>query len=371
MLSVTLNDLVLTRGSEFTLGPLSLTLKAGSRTAIVGPSGCGKSTLLRCIAGLERLDSGSVDLGDRCVTDAGVKVSASDRGIGFVFQHGALWPHMTALEQIRFVAPKLNKKAAIAILDRVGLNHAIKRRPAQMSGGEGQRLALARAIAGEPHILLLDEPLASVDVHQRDGLSVLVRTLAEERGLTMLVVTHDRDEALAMADDIVVLRDGKLVEQGSVRELMVSPKTAFTASFLGRATCFPVSTPENALVQTPLGALPVSGCLADAPAQSDGMALVVMPGDLAIVAEADAEIGAGGSGSEPETFRVVSVRPDSFGHWVANVEVAGRTLIVPFSADVESADLAPGGRVALRFVREARFLPYDAAADGDLNKETA
>src|SRR5690606_14129291 len=125
-------------------------------------------------------------------------------------------------------------------LERVGLSGFERRKPGTLSGGEAQRLALARALAPAPDVLLLDEPLSSVDVHLRDALTLLVRSLSEERGLTLLVVTHDRDEALAMADDLVVLRNGAVVERGPAIELLGRPATAFTAAFLAQAACLPV-----------------------------------------------------------------------------------------------------------------------------------
>ncbi|MGA0058767.1 MAG: ABC transporter ATP-binding protein, partial [Planctomycetota bacterium] len=179
---------------DFRLGPLDLHLPAGSRTALVGPSGCGKSTLLRLLAGLERPTSGTISIGGRVVADGPhERVSPAERKIGFVFQDGALWPHLDAVGHLRFVQPRLGDAEAVALLDRVGLADRARHRPAALSGGEAQRLSLARALAHEPEILLLDEPLGAVDVHLRDELALLVADVARDRKLTLVVVTHDRD----------------------------------------------------------------------------------------------------------------------------------------------------------------------------------
>jgi len=252
MTALRVDALTFSPGRDFRLGPLSFDVPSGSRVALVGPSGSGKTTLLRCLAGLERPAAGRILFGDRIVFGGGVEVPPSERGIGFVSQGGALWPHMTALEHVRFAAPSRSKSDAVALLSNVGLAGLECRRPDSLSGGEAQRLALARALAPDPRVLLLDEPLSSVDVHLRDELALLVRALSAERGLTVVVVTHDRDEALAMSDDLVVLRDGSLVESGSAVELLSAPRTAFTAAFLGRAACL-ATRGEDGRLGTPFG----------------------------------------------------------------------------------------------------------------------
>ena len=181
---VEVSDLICRRG-EFTLGPVSFSAAAGARCAIVGPSGSGKTTLLRCLAGLERADSGTIAIGDRVVADGRRHEAPDQRQLGLVFQEGALWPHLTALQHLTFAAPGLAVDAARALLRRGGIDHLESRRPAKMSGGEAQRLGLLRALAPEPAVLLLDEPLRSVDVHLRDALVLLVRALADERALRL------------------------------------------------------------------------------------------------------------------------------------------------------------------------------------------
>lgn len=333
MIAVTIAD-ISHEYSGFRLGPLSLHLAAGSSTALVGPSGSGKSTLLRCIAGLLRPSGGCIAFGDRQVFGPGVDVSPDRRGIGFVFQGDALWPHMTCVDHLRFVAPQVSKAAALELLQRVGLNPAhAGRRPAALSGGEAQRLALARALAPRPALLLLDEPLSSVDVHLRDELALLVRETVREQGLTMVLVTHDRDEALAMADNLVVLREGQCVEQGGALDLLRRPGAAFTAAFLGGAACLPTERFGTRL-RTAFGDL-------DLPAAGDGQwFLVLLPGEAALAGE-------GGLGP---SARVIRSEPSVPGYrvWVA---MDGRTV------QIHSVQPLPAGStVVLRLVGAPRLL---------------
>jgi len=282
MATFTLHELTLSRGrGGFVLGPIDLTLEAGARTALVGPSGSGKTTLLRLLAGLERPDHGVVRFADAVWTKGRqLLVPPAARGIGFVFQDGALWPHMTALQHVRFVDPRANKAQALVLLERVGLGGLAERRPDSLSGGERQRLALARALAGEPRLLLLDEPLHSVDVHLRDELSLLIRSLTAERDIGLVVVTHDRRDAFALAAEIVVLHGGRVVEAGSAASLARAPRTAFTAAFLGAATCIPVTSTPNGHVLSPFGRLA-------APERTEGLVLALLPDDVGLVGAAE------------------------------------------------------------------------------------
>ncbi|MBK8975715.1 MAG: ABC transporter ATP-binding protein [Planctomycetes bacterium] len=340
MESVRLADLDFTRPrGGFRLGPLRLELAAGSRTALIGPSGCGKSTLLRLIAGFELPTGGTIAIGPQVVSEPQrLLVSPDRRGIGFVFQDGALWPHLDAVDHLRFVARDLSRAAAVELLAQVGLGDKARRRPAQLSGGEAQRLALARALAREPRILLLDEPLASVDVHLRDELALLVRRIAIERALTLVVVTHDRDEALAMADDVVVLRDGRIVEQGAAESLVQEPRTAFSAAFLAHAACIPLESGPVATGRSPFGdhELPSGATTRD-------HVLALLPGDVTLSTNGvDASC----------KVEVRQVRTDSFGHRYALVELSGQTLFVPCDRHTVA-----GARVGLRLARPARILP--------------
>jgi iron(III) transport system ATP-binding protein len=320
----------------FELGPLSFSVAAGGRLAIVGPSGSGKTTLLRCLAGLERPDGGTIRIGERVVDQGGVHVAPDQRGVGLVFQDGALWSHMTALQHVLFAAPRLDKSAAMALLDRAGLGAHAAKKPAALSGGEAQRLGLVRALAPAPAVLLLDEPLRSVDVHQRDALVLLLRELAEENHVTTLLVTHDREEALALAADLVVLHGGKLVEQGQALELVQRPRTAFTASFLLGATCLPTTVHGDRL-RTPFGEFP-------RPASGGGdVRLVLLPADVSVQSN-----GVGGG----VAARVLGASPADAGFRLRLA--VGDQLLHANSA----AALPAGSRVFVTLAHEPRFLPW-------------
>ncbi len=344
MTSIQLDDLVFDRGKTFRLGPIRLEIASGRRTALVGPSGSGKTTLLRCVAGLERPASGSVRFDDRVMDGGPIHVPPNERGIGFVFQNAALWPHMTALEHLRFAGPGTSQADATALLDQVGLKDKARVRPGRLSGGEAQRLALARALVGSPRVLLLDEPLRSVDVHRRDEIALLVRRLAAERNLTVVVVTHDRDEALSIADHVVVMRAGRIVEHGPADVMLSDPKTAYAATFLGGATSLPLAMGSNGTLHGEFGEIA-------RPAGVGPWSLVLLPGDVSAARDA----GAVGSG-RPEAV-VLRSEPGPTG-FSAHVELSGRTVRA-FSGE----RLAAGDKVRLELTRPPRVLPSGDAGD--------
>ncbi|MGE3175320.1 MAG: ABC transporter ATP-binding protein [Planctomycetota bacterium] len=347
--AVTVTDLEFAR-PRFALGPLGFDLPAGGRLAVVGPSGSGKTTLLRCLCGLERPTRGRIAIGDVTVTGAGRAVPPNERGLGVVFQDGGLWAHMTALQHLRFAAPGLDDAGAQALLDRVGLRDLARRKPTAMSGGEAQRLGLARALAAEPQVLLLDEPLRSVDVHQRDALVVLLRELCDERGLTTILVTHDRDEALALADQMLVLRAGRVVERGAAADLLTAPRTAFTAAFLGGAACLPVTPGQNGTVGTPFGPVAREGTH-----DATGLRLVLLPGDVRV--DTGGGSSPGTSHSTSPVGRVVAAVPGPHG---VLVRVALGDQIVPALAD---SVLPVGTPAPLRLLRAPRLLPWSLEGD--------
>lgn len=222
-------------GTFKALDDVSLEIPSGSLTALLGPSGSGKSTLLRAIAGLEDLDAGTVMIAGQDVT----RLPPQRRGIGFVFQHYAAFKHMSVRDNVAFgLSIRKRPKAEIAsrvdeLLEVVGLAGFQHRYPAQLSGGQRQRMALARALAVDPQVLLLDEPFGALDAKVRDDLRRWLRRLHDEVHVTTVLVTHDQEEALDVADQIAVLNEGRIEQFGSPDELYERPANPFVMSFLG------------------------------------------------------------------------------------------------------------------------------------------
>ena len=224
-------------------------LPAGTFFTLLGPSGCGKTTTLRCIAGLERPDTGRIAMGDRVLFDGdqGVAVPMNLRGIGMVFQSYAIWPHMTVFENIAFplrVAKdrRYGREAIRPLVEEalatVGLAGYGDRPATRLSGGQQQRVALARAIVHRPRLLLLDEPLSNLDAALREDMRVELRRLQRQIGVTTIYVTHDQQEALAMSDRIAVMEQGRIVQMGEPREIYFRPASAFVARFIGSSNLF-------------------------------------------------------------------------------------------------------------------------------------
>jgi sulfate transport system ATP-binding protein len=228
-------------GSFHAVDQIDLTIKSGSLVALLGPSGSGKSTLLRLIAGLETPDSGKIFITGKDATNTSVQ----DRNIGFVFQHYALFKHMTVRQNIGFgldirKAPKLKVKGRVEeLLELVQLKGLGDRYPSQLSGGQRQRVALARALAVEPQVLLLDEPFGALDAKVRKDLRAWLRRLHDEVHVTTVFVTHDQEEAMEVADEIVVMNKGKIEQIGTPAEIYDHPATPFVMSFIGPVNVLP------------------------------------------------------------------------------------------------------------------------------------
>ncbi|MCX8064309.1 MAG: sulfate ABC transporter ATP-binding protein [Candidatus Hydrogenedentes bacterium] len=231
-------------GDFVALDDVSFSVDKGELVALLGPSGSGKTTLLRVIAGLERPDSGAVFLEGRDVTEEDPR----DRGIGFVFQHYALFKHMTVFENVAFglrvkprkVRPSESeiREKVMKLLHLVQLDFLADRYPSQLSGGQRQRVALARALAIEPYILLLDEPFGSLDARVRKELRRWLRRLHDEIQVTSVFVTHDQEEALELADRVVITNQGRVEQIGSPEEVYFNPATPFVFQFLGDVNLF-------------------------------------------------------------------------------------------------------------------------------------
>ena len=228
---------------------VTLEVREHELLALVGPSGCGKSTLLRLIAGLERPTSGTISLGGLDVTD----VAPERRRIGLVFQEHALFPHMTVGRNIAFGLRRFDRRRRAERIDEmlelVRLPGASQRYPHELSGGEQQRVALARALAPEPAAVLLDEPFANLDASLRDELRTDVIAALRERGAAALLVTHDRDEALALGDRVAIMRDGAIVQVDRPEVVWTEPADEFVAGFLGPVTLLPTSHGQFELVR--------------------------------------------------------------------------------------------------------------------------
>jgi sulfate transport system ATP-binding protein len=235
-MSISVRNISKRFGDFVALGDVSVEVKTGSLTALLGPSGSGKSTLLRVIAGLEQPDSGSVFIGDKNVTGR----PPQERGVGFVFQHYAAFKHMTVRDNVAFglsirKRPKLEIKERVAqLLELVQLEGLADRYPAQLSGGQRQRMGLARALAVDPSVLLLDEPFGALDARVRTELRLWLRRLHDETHTTTVIVTHDQEEAMEVADEIVVMNRGRIEQIAGPSDLYEHPANEFVMSFVGQ-----------------------------------------------------------------------------------------------------------------------------------------
>ncbi|AWK86676.1 ABC transporter ATP-binding protein [Azospirillum thermophilum] len=241
MANLTIDDLHVRLGGTDILTGISARFGQGEIVALLGRSGSGKTTLLRAIAGLEEPSQGRIVIGDAPVFDraAGVNVPSERRGLGLVFQSYALWPHKTVFENVAYGlhlrrVPKAEVAERVAaVLEGVGLGHLGDRHPHQMSGGQQQRVALARALVYNPPVILLDEPLSNLDAKLREEARIWIRGLIKRMNLTAVFVTHDQVEAMAIADRIVLLDGGRIVQAGTPEELYTEPATLFASEFMG------------------------------------------------------------------------------------------------------------------------------------------
>ena len=239
--SVVFENVRKTFGAFTAIPDLSLTVEPGTLVTLLGPSGCGKTTTLRMLAGLEHPTSGRILIGGKDVT----MLPANERDVSMVFQSYALFPHMSSLENVAYglASSGFSKKEARELaehgLELVGLGGMGARLPAELSGGQQQRVAVARALVLEPQVLLLDEPLSNLDARLRRRVRTEIRELQQRLQFTAVYVTHDQDEALAVSDRIVVMKDGRIAQEGSPRDLYERPASSFIADFIGEANVIP------------------------------------------------------------------------------------------------------------------------------------
>jgi iron(III) transport system ATP-binding protein len=308
-----------------------LTLGAGRIHCLLGPSGCGKSTLLRLIAGLEPLDGGVVRVGERVLSGPGVHVAPEARDVGFVFQDYALFPHLSILDNVGFglrrVGGAERRSKALAQLARVRMADRAMAYPQALSGGEQQRVALARALAREPAVVLLDEPFSGLDSRLRVEVRDTALAALRAAGAAALIVTHDAEEALMMADDLSLMEAGRVLQSGPPREVYARPVSLAAARLLGEANVIDARAGAGR-AQTPFGALPTA---------LDGPAVVMIrPEGLRLAAEGAA----------------CTVKASRFaGHaTIVTLEAGGVTV----QARLHPAD-APGTGETVRVALDERF----------------
>jgi iron(III) transport system ATP-binding protein len=249
-------------GATTAVDEASLCVDYGEVVALLGPSGCGKTTLLRLIAGFEHPNGGTVDVAGRRVAGARTWIPPEQRRVGMVFQDYALFPHLTVAENVGFGLSRRARPARVAeLLAIVGLDGLGGRYPHELSGGQQQRVALARALAPSPELVLLDEPWSNVDPFLRETLRAEVSEIIRPLGVTVLLVTHDREEAFSVADRIALMRDGAVVQEGTSEEIYFSPVSRWAAEFVGAANVL-TGRVVGGRVETSVGAFPANGASA-------------------------------------------------------------------------------------------------------------
>lgn len=285
-MDVIVEDLTLNYGTNVAVQDLTLKVGDGESLVLLGQSGCGKTSTMRCIAGLEEPNGGRISVGGYTVYEHGkVSVPSHKRNIGMVFQSYAVWPHKTVFQNVEFPLrmqrkPRAQIKSAVAeVLELVGLGHLADQNASKLSGGQMQRVALARSLAMRPGLLLLDEPLSNLDARLRDRLRVELRELQQRLGLTTIYVTHDQAEAISLADRIAVMQRGHIVQLGTPTELYERPVSAEIADFLGVTNIFPCTRLDSTTVRLVESGLVLRSAIVP---EDDDIKVCIRPEDVII-----------------------------------------------------------------------------------------
>jgi iron(III) transport system ATP-binding protein len=369
-MEVAVHDLELAYGDFVAIKSLDLIIPDGESVVLLGQSGCGKTSTMRCIAGLEMPTGGTISIGDKTVFDgnSGKVVPVYKRNVGMVFQSYAVWPHKTVLENVAFplkmkgVAKSKRRAEALAVLELVGLAHLADRGASMLSGGQMQRVALARSMAMAPSVLLLDEPLSNLDARLRDDLRVELRRIQTERGLTSLYVTHDQQEALALADRIAIMQEGRISQLGTPEQIYGSPVSASIASFLGVTNVFSVAADSTSRSLQLTGSEVVLRSTFDVPTAASSAC--IRPEDIVVTLDQprDAASAAGHSDTnlldgvvEIAVFQGATIR--------CKVKLDGGVQLDAVCAPPTDGVLAPGARVKVTIAADAvKVLPDEAPA---------
>ena len=351
MSTLSIRDLHVTLGDLAVLRGVDLEVASGGIAAVLGPSGCGKTTLLRAVAGFVRPDRGEIRIGETVVDGAGRHVAPERRGIALVPQEGALFPHLTVGENVAFGLPRAQRRRSPRVgevLDLVGLSGFGDRRPDELSGGQQQRVALARALAPDPSLVLLDEPFSALDAALRESVRTQVRDALDRARATALVVTHDQDEALSVADTVAVLDTGVIQMHDSPQAVYRTPSGLGVARFVGQVVELPARV-AGGVASTALGDLLVEG------AGPDGDGAEVQDGVVMLRPEQLRLLGADAADGTPGEV----VGGEYFGHdALVRVRVAGAREGEGVVVQVRTLGVVPErGSVRVGVTGRGRFYP--------------
>jgi iron(III) transport system ATP-binding protein len=339
-------------GDQSILRDLSLTVPAGSVTAVLGASGSGKTTLLRVVAGLERPDRGTIAIGGTALDDGRIHLRPEERRIGYVAQEGNLFPHLSVVQNVGFGLPRRRRRQpeVAALVDAVGLSGLEDRYPHQLSGGQQQRVALARALAVGSQAVLLDEPFNTLDANLRASVRIDVHRIVREAGATAVLVTHDQDEALLLADYVAVLRHGVIAQFATPADLYHRPVDADVASFVGAANLVP-GIHDGEGVDTPFGRLPLRNNQAALPPGK--VTVLLRPEDIEISSDLD------GPGLHGRVSDVEFYGPQM----IVRIAVDDRRLDAPIVVRVSGGrELVSAAHVRLTVTSPVCAWPLEAAA---------